>query len=165
MLLSRRRTIQILGAGVVFGLSGCLSSQEVRPEEHVEDWHDEPVQGSRQPISVEQTVEVPPVLSDQCGLRAADAVEKQVLTRTNSPPSLRVDYTKTTALPDAGWVVIVYREMIIGPNGEVRETPEISFKTVHKATPSVVNVTVSDGDQEHSCRYAVYVADTYYQMD
>jgi len=68
-----------------------------------------------------------------------------------------VDYTKTTALPDAGWVVIVYRELRFGP--------DVSFESVRKATPAAVAATVRNGDETRTCRYAVYVGDTYQQPD
>ena len=162
---SRRTILQTLGSGMVIGLTGCLGSQEIHPEEHVSDWHDEPVLGSRPSIKRTQTVEVPPDLSDQCSWAAANAVEEHITTQIGFHSSLRVDYTKSTALPDAGWTVMVYREMIIGSNGNVVETPAVSFDTIHNVTPSAVRMTVQNGDSECSCCYTVHVADTYQQMD
>ena len=162
---SRRTTLQTLGSGIVIGLTGCLGSQEIHPEEHVSDWHDEPLLGSRPPIKRAQTVDVPPDLSDQCSWAAANAVEEHITNQIGTHSSLWVDYTKSTALPDAGWTIIVYREMIIGPNGRVVKTPAVSFDTIHNATPSAVRMTVRNGDSEHLCRYTVHVADTYQQMD
>lgn len=161
----RRAILRSLSVGVVGGLTGCVGTRPLRPEAHVADWHDEPVRGGRPGIAVERAVEVPPALGDQCGWEAADAVETAVTTRLESTESVRIDYTKTTALPDAGWIVIVYREVLFGPEGRIREVPDVSFESVRRATPTAVTVTVRNGDETRTCRYAVYVGDTYQQMD
>lgn len=162
MPLTRR---VLLCAAVAGGLAGCVGTRPLRPEAHVADWHDQPVRGGGPGTTAERTVEVPPALEDQCGWAAADAVETRVTKRLASTASVRVDVTKTTALPDAGWVVVVSRVLRFGPDGRVRAAPNVSFESVRRATPAAVTTTVRNDGETRTCRYAVYVGDTYQQLD
>ena len=168
MVPSRRSVLRTVSLGALSGVAGCMVNPiggEFNPEEHVDDWQEDPVRGSRPAMAVDQDIDVPPSLEEQCGWEAENAVEAAVTDRIGTPSSLRVDYTKTSKLPDEGWLVIVYREMILGSDSEVRETPDVAFETIHEATPSRITTTVRNGDAKHTCSFPVYVGDTYQQMD
>lgn len=173
MPLSRRRVFHVLGGGVSLALAGCFYStpfsrsraQRFEPEEHVEDWNDEPVRGRGDPVVGEQTVDSPPPVEEQCGWEAEDAVESAVKERANRPSAVQVSYTKSSELPDSGWFVSVSRVIVLSPEGKVRQLPEIAFDTILYAAPRTVSMTVGDGSDTVSCRYEVYVEDKVQQMD
>ena len=161
---TRRFVLRTFGGGLSVALTGCLRSPEFHPEDHLKDWHDQPVRGQGASIDVERTVESSR-LEDKCGWEAEDAVREVVMNRADRPSEVHINYTMTTALPNAGWVVLVQRVITLGPRGKVRETPEISFNALLKATPSTVSMTVRSENKKSSCRYAVYTYDTYNQLD
>ena len=163
---TRRSILRALGGVLLMPIVGCLGSTQFDPEDHVEDWHDEPIRGQGDPIEEEQTVDSLNVgIEEQCSWEAENAVERAVMERANSPPAVHIDYTKTTELPDAGWVVLVQRVVVLGPTGKVKQIPQILFNDLLAVTPPTVSMTIESENKEYSCRYAVYTSDTYQQMD
>jgi len=165
---SRRPLLCSLGGGVVASFAGCLSvlGGGIDPESHVEDWHEGPVRGRAAPLDAERTVETNSDLDRACGWAAADAVERAVLDRVDRAPTLRVEYTRSTALPEeVERGVLVQRVLHIGPSGEVQRTPEIGFETLADATPATVGVALTSEAGATTCGHSVYVLDTYQQAD
>lgn len=144
MDLSRRRTL--LGAGGVVlttALVGCVaaptrtSGEDCEPEEHVDDWHDDPKPATGDPITIEH--EEPEEAGETY---ARDTLEQEL----------------ETEFPDAE-LLVASRETIridrVAKPLADRSTPSISADTLQQAAPS--SITVVDPATENEVMFEVEI--------
>lgn len=163
--ISRRSVLATCGVSFLPAVSGCSgigffgTGESFDPHDHVDDWHDEPVRGTADPIQIEQVVDSRESLASKCGWVSSDAVESTVADRVTLTRAVDFSYTKAAGMNDGEWFVMVSRIVHFGQSNEVHLTPEITFATLLEATPRTVRASITHEDEEYSCRHPVYVVD------
>lgn len=166
-----RRAVLATGTAALAGCSNLEAlepgEQTPDPEEHVPDeWHDEPRPGLADPIERSREFDGDEgVLGPkaECPYAAARTVHDVIDDRLGDPQNVAGGVCCRET--DAGESVVVERMIHVGRSGTVVSSPSIEFRTVREATPRHVDMTVSLGSVEHSCRVPVYVRDVMVQAD
>lgn len=163
----------VLATGTI-ALAGCSNLEALErdgsmpdPEEHVPDgWHDGPRRGLADPVERSREFDGDEGVlgpKNECPFAAARTVHDVIDDRLDDPQN--VYGGGCCRETDAGESVVVERVIHVGRSGTVVSSPSIEFRTVREATPRHVDMTVSLGDVEHSCRVPVYVADVMSRAD
>lgn len=162
---TRRDALQLTGSALLIGMSGCSGlgffgfREPFDPHEHVDDWQDEPVRGTADPIETGQSVDSQGSLKSLCGRVSSKAVEAAITAQVTITRAVDIDYTKAEGINDGEWFVMVSRIIHFNQSNEVHLTPEISFSALREATPQTVSATITRDGQEYSCRHPVYLVD------
>ncbi|WP_154020995.1 hypothetical protein [Haloarcula sp. CBA1127] len=181
--MQTRRTCIIGITGCIAIFSGCLSGSESSPEESLPgDWHDEPVQASGDPLTIEKgigedvgydsqndevqidgvgSLSVEQWLTKECPQTAAKTVNEIIDKNLDDPSNVSVAVAMPNS-PDEKRLE-AQREAYFDGEGNILSEPNIEFSTLRDTVPKEINLTVRFRDHQHTCNLKVYVRDIWFQ--
>jgi len=172
--MERRPVLLGVGSALISILTGCANSSDdsgnrsVDPSDHVDDWHDERVQGRADPIETEDTVESSGDIEVRCAGVAKSALQSAVSDQLDRTPVLAfgsIQHPERNNSTEDERKLYVERVLEVGREGDVQE-PEVSFSTLEEVTPSEINTTLRrNSSVVHTCRHEVYVRDNVVYVD
>ncbi|ELY87787.1 hypothetical protein C483_17858 [Natrialba hulunbeirensis JCM 10989] len=166
-----RRTILTTFVGLLGLLAGCSSvlttesdsDPALDPNEHVDDWQDDPVRATAATLEFERPDNGEGATETQCVSASKEYVEALLEDRLSETDSVSVALTTAAGSErlgiDDGRVLIVSRQIVVSRSGVVRSTPPVSFETIRQSTPETIRMTGSSDTDDLSCRVPVYVHD------
>jgi hypothetical protein len=140
-------------AGLISGCPGRGSSDDIDPNAHVTDWHETPVRGLADPITVESngTQELP------CLDPAWDALESRITTRIDNLTG--VSHGSSGGYNDIEEDHLFVTRTIYAYEGKVESKPVVSFARLREITPRTIRVEIQTRGTKRRCQWPVYVYD------
>lgn len=171
--------------GCIAMFSGCLSGSgsESSPEESLpDDWHDEPVQASGDPLSTEEQIgedvdydsqkdevqidgvgslPVEQWLTKECPQTAAKTVGQMIDEKLDDPSNV----SAAVAMPNDPdeKILEAQREVYFDGEGNIISESNVDFSTLRNTVPQEIDLTVRFRDHQHTCKSPVYIKDTWFK--
>lgn len=181
--VTRRRALQAAGSALLAALAGCNTTADngsdatatpapvptdtptpsptaaFDPSDHVDDWQDDRMRGTAEPIETEERDDsAPPVVELTCAEVARDAVEAVVLNQLDQTEGLT--FLLSRVPEEEKRIILAIRAMIVERESSmVVVKPEVSFTKFREVTPREVRGTIVYNDSEFTCEHEVYVED------
>ncbi|OIB56919.1 hypothetical protein [Natrialba sp. SSL1] len=169
MLVRRAILSTLVGLlGLLAGCSSVLTTESDSdpgpdPNEHVDDWQDEPTRATAAPLEFERPDNGEGSTETQCGSASREFLVAVLEDRLDETDSVSVALTTASGSErlgiDDSRVLIVSRHIVVSRSGVVHSTPPISFETVRESTPETIRMTERSDTDDLSCRVPVYVHD------